>query len=250
MHSAAQTSLTRVPISVIVATSRPWPGLRMCLDSLHAQAQQIGAEVLVADCSGSALPDDHGLRYPEVTWRRPKTGAAVQSIVQIGHGKKSNIMQRQQVPLRSLQHRQQKRWGVHNVHLYPCASSRQNHLLENKANRTWPEAAGNRSKIRRQGAEKTPVFPIGKNCVFVLGIDARKVKDELLDVFINPARLCHQGGAVNSDSHCASARQRPLPAAFRIFLSSTIFSHIPHRYAGPLESYRRSSDRCHLGCGL
>jgi hypothetical protein len=40
----------------------------MCLDSLHAQAQKIGAEVLVADCSGSALPDDHGLRYPEVTW--------------------------------------------------------------------------------------------------------------------------------------------------------------------------------------
>ena len=40
----------------------------MCLDSLHAQAQQIGAEVLVADCSGSALPDDHSVQYPEVTW--------------------------------------------------------------------------------------------------------------------------------------------------------------------------------------
>jgi hypothetical protein len=52
----------------------------------------------------------------------------------------------------------------------------------------------------------------------VQSFDARKVKDELLNVFINPARLCHQGGAVNGDSHCASARQRPLPRLVRIFL--------------------------------
>ena len=57
-----------VPLSIIVATSQPWPEVRMCLDSLHHQATQIGAEVIVGDASGQELPEDAAMRYPEVTW--------------------------------------------------------------------------------------------------------------------------------------------------------------------------------------
>lgn len=57
-----------IALSVIIATSQPWPELRMCLDSLHNQAVQAGAEVIVADGTGRGLPDDVTGRYPEVTW--------------------------------------------------------------------------------------------------------------------------------------------------------------------------------------
>lgn len=55
-------------LSIVIATTKPWPEIRRCLDSLHRQAQSVGAEVLVADGHGGGLPDDVGDRYPEVIW--------------------------------------------------------------------------------------------------------------------------------------------------------------------------------------
>jgi hypothetical protein len=40
----------------------------MCLDSLHGQVTEAGAEVIVADSTGQGLPEDTARRYPEVAW--------------------------------------------------------------------------------------------------------------------------------------------------------------------------------------
>jgi hypothetical protein len=64
----SNTSKRPVPLSVVVATSQPWPELCMCLDSLHAQAVRTEAEVVVADATGRGLPEDVAQRYPEVKW--------------------------------------------------------------------------------------------------------------------------------------------------------------------------------------
>src|SRR6266404_2239693 len=55
------------PLSIVIATTRPWPEVRACLDSLRDQVRTARAEVIVADASGQGLPGDHDL-YPEVTW--------------------------------------------------------------------------------------------------------------------------------------------------------------------------------------
>jgi hypothetical protein len=52
-----------VPLSVVVATTRSWPEVRGCLDSLLDQAARAGAEVIVADGDGHGLPDDPGSTY-------------------------------------------------------------------------------------------------------------------------------------------------------------------------------------------
>ncbi len=67
-----------VPLSVIVATSQPWPELRMCLDSLHVQAVRAGAEVVVGDGTGQGLPEDVARRYPEVTWLKVQGASVLQ----------------------------------------------------------------------------------------------------------------------------------------------------------------------------
>lgn len=54
------------PLSVIVSTHQPWPTSRLCLDALHPQARVVGAEIILADSSGRALPPDAGGRYPLV----------------------------------------------------------------------------------------------------------------------------------------------------------------------------------------
>ena len=58
---------TTPPLSIVIATTRPWPEVRACLDSLRDQVRTARAEVIVADASGQGLPGDHDL-YPEVTW--------------------------------------------------------------------------------------------------------------------------------------------------------------------------------------
>lgn len=61
--SASPPSLgARPPLSVIVATTQPWPEIRLSLDSLYLQACEAGAEIIVADATGRGLPDD--ARYP------------------------------------------------------------------------------------------------------------------------------------------------------------------------------------------
>jgi hypothetical protein len=55
------------PLTVIVATTQPWPELDLCLASLHAQAMAAGAEVVVVDGDGRGWPAEAGRRYPGVT---------------------------------------------------------------------------------------------------------------------------------------------------------------------------------------
>ena len=65
---------SRPPLSVVVASTRPWPELRACLDALLDQARTVGAEVIVADRDGAALPGPPA--FPEVV-RVREDGASV-----------------------------------------------------------------------------------------------------------------------------------------------------------------------------
>ncbi len=58
-----------VPMSLVVATAKPWPRLAPLLDAVRSQARAAGAEVLVADGDGDGVPDDIG--EPFVVVRRP-----------------------------------------------------------------------------------------------------------------------------------------------------------------------------------
>ena len=57
---------TPVPLSIVVATTKAWPEIESCLESLHAQAAAAGAEILVGDGHGAGLPPDVTTRYPAV----------------------------------------------------------------------------------------------------------------------------------------------------------------------------------------
>ncbi len=48
------------PVSVVVATTQPWPEILPCLESLREDAEAIGAELIVADGDGHGLAQDHG----------------------------------------------------------------------------------------------------------------------------------------------------------------------------------------------
>ena len=61
-----------VPLSVVIATTKAWPEIQSCLESLHKQAEAVGAEILVGDGHGEGLPRDVATRYPIVKWvKRP-----------------------------------------------------------------------------------------------------------------------------------------------------------------------------------
>lgn len=61
-----------LPLSVVIATTRAWPEIEPCFESLHGQAQAVGAEILVGDGHGQGLPPDVADRYPAVKWiKRP-----------------------------------------------------------------------------------------------------------------------------------------------------------------------------------
>ena len=64
----------RPPLSVVIGATQPWPEIRGCLDSLYAQASAAGVEILVADGTGRALPENSP--YPEVR-RLESLGATV-----------------------------------------------------------------------------------------------------------------------------------------------------------------------------
>jgi hypothetical protein len=63
-------------LSVVIATTKPWPEVRACLDSLRDQARETGAEVIVVDGNGRGLPEDLTDSYPQVT-RLVREGASV-----------------------------------------------------------------------------------------------------------------------------------------------------------------------------
>ena len=54
------------PLSVVVPTKDPWPGLKDCLDALLDQVSETGAELIVVDGSGGGLPADEASPYRRV----------------------------------------------------------------------------------------------------------------------------------------------------------------------------------------
>jgi hypothetical protein len=67
--------LMPTPLSIVVATIKPWPEARRCLDALQNQARLVEAEIIVADGHGNGLPDDVADSYPEVIWLRKPGGS-------------------------------------------------------------------------------------------------------------------------------------------------------------------------------
>jgi glycosyl transferase family 2 len=63
-----QATASRCPLSVIVATTQPWPEVRGCLESLYRQAEDLGAEIILSDGSGEGLTKEAALKYPNVQW--------------------------------------------------------------------------------------------------------------------------------------------------------------------------------------
>ena len=79
MNTDRPKKKTVIPLSIVIATTKAWPEIEPCLESLCTQAQAVGAEVLVGDGHGDGLPADAARRYPNVTWiKRP--GASVFSL--------------------------------------------------------------------------------------------------------------------------------------------------------------------------
>ena len=64
------------PLSIVIATTKAWPEIEPCLESLHEQAEAVGAEILVGDGNGQGLPHDVADRYPAVKWIK-SPGASV-----------------------------------------------------------------------------------------------------------------------------------------------------------------------------
>lgn len=70
-------------LSIVIATTHPWPEIRGCLDSLRDQAAAHGAEILVADGDGAGLPEDAARHYPNIKWL-VRRGASVFSLRALG----------------------------------------------------------------------------------------------------------------------------------------------------------------------
>ena len=77
-------SARRPPLSVVIATTKPWPEMRATLDSLLPQARDLGAEVIVADGDGRGLPDPPAL--PDVV-RIEERGASVFRLRALGRAR-------------------------------------------------------------------------------------------------------------------------------------------------------------------
>jgi hypothetical protein len=71
--------MTPVPLSVVIATTKPWPEIRSTLESLKMQIHAVGGEILVSDGDGHGLPNDFQRVYPEVRWLK-KPGESVFSL--------------------------------------------------------------------------------------------------------------------------------------------------------------------------
>jgi hypothetical protein len=72
------------PLSVVIATTKPWPEIRATLDSVLPQARALGAEVIVADGDGHGLPDPPAL--PEIV-RIEERGASVFRLRALGRAR-------------------------------------------------------------------------------------------------------------------------------------------------------------------
>ena len=69
-------SVARPPLSVVLATTEPWPDLENCLAVLSPQVRALGGELIVGDGDGNALDQNRLAESPWLSWiRRP--GASV-----------------------------------------------------------------------------------------------------------------------------------------------------------------------------
>ena len=59
---------TEVQLSVVIATPHPWPNSQECLEILLPQITGIDAEILLADSSGSGLPEPVPEHLKSVRW--------------------------------------------------------------------------------------------------------------------------------------------------------------------------------------
>src|SRR5712692_6886160 len=55
-------------LTVVIATTQPWPEVRATLGSLFDQVSASGGEVIVSDGSGQELPVEVAERYPGLIW--------------------------------------------------------------------------------------------------------------------------------------------------------------------------------------
>lgn len=70
-------------LSIVLATTDAWPDLAHCLAILEPQAEKVGAEIIVGDGDGSALPEKYTTDPGRVVWIR-KPGASVFELRALG----------------------------------------------------------------------------------------------------------------------------------------------------------------------
>ena len=81
--SRSSTTASTIPLSIVVATTKPWPEIRACLDSLLGQSKSVGAEILVADGHGRGLPEMDKESYKGLLWLK-NPGASVFGLRKLG----------------------------------------------------------------------------------------------------------------------------------------------------------------------
>ena len=62
--------LDRLPLSVILATTEPWPDLANCLQVLAPQVAAVGGEIVVGDGHGAALDASRAADSSRLSWVR------------------------------------------------------------------------------------------------------------------------------------------------------------------------------------
>jgi hypothetical protein len=73
----------RPDISVIVATTHPWPAARATLDELHEQLDPLDGQLILADGDGAGLTADAEALYPGIAWLK-RRGASVFELRALG----------------------------------------------------------------------------------------------------------------------------------------------------------------------
>jgi len=66
----------RLPLSVILATTEPWPDLANCLEALVPQVAAVGGEIIVGDGHGAAMDAAKVASFQRLSWIRAP-GASV-----------------------------------------------------------------------------------------------------------------------------------------------------------------------------
>lgn len=68
MNESTSSHSSSPRLSVVVATTDPWPAVRGCLDRLCPQIRKLNAELILADSTGEGLPSPVPQEYQVVRW--------------------------------------------------------------------------------------------------------------------------------------------------------------------------------------